>query len=183
MVYKFKLVSDEVSNFSREIEIDSSSSFLQLRNAILDSVGYSKDEMNSFFLCDDQWNREEEITYIDMGSASDQDVWIMEDTPLNEFIEEEGQKLSFVFDYMTERSFFMEMKEEIPGKNLSEPVCTMKRGTPPPEHTPLDAFEKKLDADAQKQRQELDLDIDNFYDETGYNEDEISGFDEMDFSN
>ena len=59
MVYKFKLVSDEVSNFSREIEIDANSSFLQLRNAILDSVDYSKDDIDSFFLCDDEWQREE----------------------------------------------------------------------------------------------------------------------------
>ncbi len=105
MVYKFKLVSDEVSNFSREIEIDANSTFLQLRNAILDSVGYAKDDIDSFFLCDDEWQRQEEITLEDMGSSSDQDIWIMGDTPLNELIEDEGQKLVFVFDYMTERSF------------------------------------------------------------------------------
>lgn len=184
MVYKFKLVSDEVSNFSREIEIDSTSSFLQLRNAILDSVGYTKDEMGSFFLCDDQWNREEEITYIDMGSASDQDVWVMEDTPLNEFIEEEGQKLTFVFDYMTERSFFMEMKEEEPGRNLSEPICIMKRGTPPPQHTPLEDFEKQIDAAAKKQMEDLDLEVDDLYGDSEYNEDELgSGFDELNYNN
>ena len=62
MVYKFKLVSDEVSNFSREIEIDASASFLQLRNAILDSVDYSKDDIDSFFLCDEEWQRQEEMT-------------------------------------------------------------------------------------------------------------------------
>ena len=48
MVYRFKLVSDEVSNFSREIEIDSENTFLQLRNSILESVGYTKDELDSF---------------------------------------------------------------------------------------------------------------------------------------
>ena len=71
MVYKFKLVSDEVSNFAREIEIDSESTFLQLRNVILDSVDYSKDELDSFFLCDDDWAKQEEITLEDMGSSSD----------------------------------------------------------------------------------------------------------------
>ena len=95
MVYKFKLVSDEVSNFAREIEIDSESSFLQLRNVILDSVGYTKDELDSFFICDDDWSRNEEITLEDMGSSSDQDVWLMDDTPLSEFLEDEGQKLMF----------------------------------------------------------------------------------------
>lgn len=82
MVYRFKLVSDEATNFSREIEIDSESSFLQLRNAILDSVDYNKDELDSFFLCDDDWQRREEITLEDMGSSSDYDIWIMEDTPV-----------------------------------------------------------------------------------------------------
>lgn len=131
MVYRFKLVSDEATNFSREIEIDSESSFLQLRNAILDSVDYNKDELDSFFLCDDDWQRREEITLEDMGSSSDYDIWIMEDTPVGELVEDEGQKLVFVFDYLTERSFFMELKEMIPGRSLSEPVCTMKKGKLP----------------------------------------------------
>lgn len=178
MVYKFKLVSDEVSNFSREIEIDSMASFLQLRNAILDSVNYSKDDIDSFFLCDDEWQRQEEITLEDMGSTSDQDIWIMEDTPLNELIEEEGQKLVFVFDYMTERSFFMEMKEFIPGKTLSDPICTVKRGTPPPQAVDLDEFEQKVDQNTRKQMEELD--IEDLYGDTDFNEDEIdNGFDDL----
>lgn len=178
MIYKFKLVSDEVSNFSREIEIDASASFLQLRNAILDSVDYSKDDIDSFFLCDDEWNKQEEVTLEDMGSSSDQDIWLMEDTPLNELIEEEGQKLIFVFDYMTERSFFMEMKEAVYGKNLADPICTLKRGKAPAQSVDLDEFEKKIDETAKLMGE--DLDIDEFYGDTDFNEDEIgSGFDDL----
>ncbi|MBD5357661.1 MAG: hypothetical protein HDR88_11760 [Bacteroides sp.] len=178
MVYKFKLVSDEVSNFSREIEIDSNSTFLQLRNAILDSVGYSKDDIDSFYLCDDEWQREEEITLEDMGSSSDQDIWLMEETPLNELIEDEGQKLVFVFDYMTERSFFMEMKEAIPGRNLTDPICTMKRGTAPKQFMDMDEFEDKIDQTLLKQSE--DLGFDELYGDSQFNEDEIeSGYDDI----
>lgn len=177
MVYRFKLVSDEVSNFSREIEIDSESTFLQLRNVILDSVGYSKDELDSFFLCDDDWQKEEEITLEDMGSASDQDVWLMESTPLNEMIEDEGQKLIFVFDYMTERAFFMEMKEAIPGRSLPEPICTLKKGKAPQQFVDLEEIEKKIDAKVEK---DLDLGIDEFYGDSQFNEDELGqGFDDL----
>ncbi len=184
MVYKFKLVSDEVSNFSREIEIDANSSFLQLRNAILDSVDYTKDDIDSFFLCDDEWNREEEITLEDMGSSSDQDIWIMEDTPLNELIEEEGQKLVFVFDYLTERSFFMEMKEAIPGRTLSDPICTMKRGKAPLQNVNMDEFDEKIDAAARKAAALTDdLDIEDLYGDSEFNEDELgSGFDDLTLS-
>jgi hypothetical protein len=180
MVYKFKLVSDEVSNFSREIEIDANSTFLQLRNAILDSVDYTKDDIDSFFLCDDEWQREEEITLEDMGSSSDQDIWLMEDTPLNELIEEEGQKLVFVFDYFTERSFFMEMKEAVPGKHLSDPICTVKRGKAPAQNVDMDEFERQIDQNALKQQAAADLDIEELYGDSEFNDDELgSGFDDL----
>lgn len=169
MVYRFKLVSDEVDNFNREIEIDSEATFLQLRNAILDSVGYSKDELDSFFLCDDEWQKEEEITLEDMDTSSDQDIWLMEATPLYEMIEEEGQKMIFVFDYVTDRCFFMEMKEAVPGRNLAEPICTLKVGKAPKQHIDIDEFEKSID---EKISKEFEI-TDDFYDDNQYNEEDI----------
>lgn len=181
MVYRFKLVSDEVTNFCREIEIDASDSFLQLRNVILESVGYSKEDMSSFFLCDDDWERREEITLEDMGGgSSDRDLWIMEDTPLDELIEEEGQKLSFVFDYMTERSFFLELKEEKVGSHLSAPICTMKRGNPPAQRVDLDEFMGRIDEAARQTagRDPLDTDVE-FYGTSDYDPDELpEGYDD-----
>lgn len=55
MVYKFVIISDEVDDFFREIQIDSEATFLDLHNAILKSVGYPDDQMTSFFLCEDNW--------------------------------------------------------------------------------------------------------------------------------
>ena len=63
MIYKFRIVSDEVDNFKREICIDSDASFLELHDAILDSVGFSKDQMTSFFICDDDWEKKTEISF------------------------------------------------------------------------------------------------------------------------
>ncbi len=178
MVYRFKLVSDEVTNFAREIEIDSENTFLQLRNAVLDSVDFSKDELDSFFLCDDDWQKEEEITLEDMGNgASDQDLWLMEETPLSELIEE-GQKLIFVFDYLTERSFFMELKEMIPNRKLVEPVCTFKKGKAPKQVIDMDDFEKKIDLKAQEKLENID-DIDVYTGEEFNEEDLEDGFDIM----
>ena len=179
MVYRFKLVSDEVSNFCREIEIDSENTFLQLRNAILESVGYTKDELDSFFLCNDEWEREDEITLEDMGnSSSDQDLWLMENTPLNELIEDEGQKLSFVFDYLTERSFFMELKEMIPDRSLVEPICTYKLGKAPKQVVDIEEFDNKIDKLAQQTSiDELDIDP---LDQSSFNDEELEeGFDIM----
>lgn len=55
MIYKFLIVSEEVDDFKRVIKIDSEATFKELNDAILDSVGYSHNEMTSFFICDDDW--------------------------------------------------------------------------------------------------------------------------------
>ena len=58
MVYKFRILSDEVDAFVREIAIDSEATFLDLHKAILESVDYTPDQMSSFFLCNDDWEKE-----------------------------------------------------------------------------------------------------------------------------
>lgn len=182
MVYRFKIVSDEANNFCREIEIDSDANFLQLRDAILDSVGYTKDELDSFFICDDNWEKREEITMEDMGSSSDQDIWLMADTTVSDLVEDEGQRLIFVFDYLTERSFFMELRKIIPGKSLDEPVCTRKDGKAPAQHVDLEEFdqnvEKRLAAEAARTSEEFD--DEESYGSDGYNDDELAGLSSVD---
>lgn len=178
MIFNFRLVSDEVENFKREIQIDASATFLDLKNAICESVGYDKEQMSSFFLCDRNWEKEKEITYEDMGSDADQDIWLMDESVLGDFIEDDGQKLLYVFDYMTERAFFIEMTKMQPGRSLKDPVCTLSLGAAPPEFVDLDEFDAKIDSKAAA----TDLDED-FYGAEGFNEDEFEGqgFDEMTF--
>ncbi len=131
MVYRFTIISDEVDNFRREIQIDSDATFLDFHNAILASVGYPNDQMTSFFICDDNWEKETEVTLEDMGTSSDMDSWIMEDTPLSELLEDEKQHLLYVFDPLADRAFFIELSEIITGKSLCEPVCTKLIGDAP----------------------------------------------------
>lgn len=131
MVYRFTIISDEVDNFRREIQIDSDATFLELHNAILKSAGYPNDQMTSFFICDDNWEKETEITLEDMGTSSDMDSWIMEETSLSELLEDEKQHLLYIFDPLADRAFFMELSEIITGKSLDEAVCTRSIGDAP----------------------------------------------------
>ena len=74
MLFRFLILSDEADDFKREIKIDSESTFLDLQNAILDSVGYTKDQMTSFFICDDDWSKKTEITLVEMDTSSEEDI-------------------------------------------------------------------------------------------------------------
>ena len=174
MIYKFLIGSEESENFKLEISIDAEDTFLRLRNTILDAAGYNKEQMDSFYICDEDWHKEKEVTYFDMGSDSDEDVWIMEDTPLEELLEEEGQKLKFVFDYMTERYFYMKLKETVPGRHLHDPLCTRKEGKAPKEDVTMEEMLKPSPKIVDTNIEELG---EEFYGDAGFNEDELSELD------
>lgn len=52
MIYRFTLISDEADDFIREIQIDPEATFYDFHEAIVKSVGYTDDQMTSFFICD-----------------------------------------------------------------------------------------------------------------------------------
>ncbi len=177
MIFNFRLVSDEVDNFRREISIDADATFLDLRDAICDSVGYDKNQMCSFFLCDDNWEKGREITLEDMGSDSDEEIYLMEETILSDYVDD-GQKLIFVFDYMTDRCFFIEMKKSVAGKNLKDPVCVASMGNPPAQLMDIEEFEARNATAVGQTGEDFD---EEFYGSESYSDDEFdsAGFDEM----
>ena len=140
MVYKFLLLSDESDYFSREIEISSDATFFQFHETILNCVSYNKEQMTSFFICSENWEKREEITLFEMDSSSEYDNFVMDETLLEEFIEDEGQRLLYVFDNLTERSFFIELKAVIPGRNLSAGICTLSKGKAPIQIVDIEDF-------------------------------------------
>lgn len=180
MIFTFRLVSDEVDNFKREIKIDSDSTFAELKDAICESVDYDGKVMSSFFICEDDWEKIKEITMEDMGSDSSQDVYLMDETVIGDMVEDEGQRLMFTFDYLTDRSFFMELKEIEPGKRLSQPECVAKRGEAPAQTIDFDQFEATVAPKVAGASTDIDED---FYGSDSYSDDEFdaAGFDEMTF--
>lgn len=131
MIYRFTIISDEVDDFIREIQIDPEATFYDFHQAILQSANYTDDQITSFFVCDDDWEKEQEVTLEEMDSNSEMDSWVMRETRLNELIEDEKQKLLYVFDNMTERCFFIELSEIITGKNIKKATCTRSNGEAP----------------------------------------------------
>lgn len=172
MVYKFKIVSDEVDNFKLEILIDGDDKFMRLRNAILDAAGYTKSQPDSFFICDNRWEKEKEVVQVDMGVDRSTDIMLMDETSISELVEDEGQKLIFVFDYMTERSFFMELKEIEFNKSLKDPVCTRKEGEAPAQDVDVENFIDKVIAGAGTKVDDIDED---FYGDS-YDQEELDQY-------
>lgn len=172
MIYEFIITTDEVANFSRIIEINSDATFLEFNNAILDSVKYSKDQITSFFTCGDHWVMEQEITLMDIDADPEKDSYLMESTFLDEFVKEKGDKLFFIFDQIFERGFYIKLKD-IKNGELTQPVCTQKKGKAPKQESSEDDITKHLEAPL-SEFTIVDGEMDNsFYGDSEFDSDEI----------
>lgn len=176
MIYRFTVISDEVNDFLREIQIDPEASFYDFHQAILKSAGYTDDQMTSFFVCDDFWEKEKEITLEEMDDNPEVDSWIMKETTISDLVEDEKQKLLYVFDYITDRCFFIELTEIITGKSMDGAKCTRSEGEAPKQVADI---EEMVASGAS-----LDLGED-FYGDEDYDMEEFEreGFNEFDDSN
>lgn len=130
MIYKFVFSSEEVEGFRCTLEADGDASFLELHKALLEAVHYTDDQMPSFFLCDDEWERDTEITRVDMG-YDDEKCLVMEDAYIADVIPEVGQRLMYVFDTINDRYFIARVKTITEGSVPERVRCIECKGTPP----------------------------------------------------
>ena len=106
-----------------------------------------------------------------MGGYSDEDTYVMRETALSELVEDEKQRLIYVFDPLTERVFFIELSEIEYGKDIDKAVCTRKEGMAP---------EQTVDFDQMLAASGTNLDLgENFYGDEDYDLEDFDpdGFD------
>lgn len=174
MLFRIKLISDEVENFLREYLIEDDATFLDLNRLILTSCGYPDDQITSFYLCDEEWERKKQVTREDMsldrGASYEEDIYVMETTRLNELIEEEDQKLEYVFDPFAERVFYLDVVEIVPAQHIGEPQVVRSIGKAPTQIEDLSAVDMPPKGAGVGVDEGLD---DDFYGSESYNSDEF----------
>lgn len=142
--YKFRVYFDEVEDFIRDIEILSNDNFESLHQILYSSIGLEGNELASFSLCDSKWNKQNEITLIDMKDDEVADTpeydeedgyttkthlpkFIMKDTILNKMISDPHQHILYEYDFLNPKVFYIElMKVAKADDDTSYPRCTHK---------------------------------------------------------
>ncbi len=130
MIIYLRILSDEKDDFVKEIAIDDKLTFADLHNFIQELLGYDATQMASFFTTDKDWNKETEITLFDMADGLSENLRVMHDTVITEYLYEEGQRLLYVFDFFSERAFFIESIKLVEGE-LKKPMCYRNEGEAP----------------------------------------------------
>lgn len=176
MVYTITFSCEEADNFRLVFDADSEASFLDLHHAIISAVNYPDDQMTSFFMCNDRWEKEQEVTLVEMGSSFEYDNMVMETTRLSELLEEKGQRLIYIFDPMFERYFFGRVSDIKSGK-IDGIKLTKKQGKAPKQLQTEEDF-------TSNNKKGLDLGLDeDFYGDSEYNEGDLDldGFQDLSF--
>lgn len=159
MIYKLRLLSSEQDDFIRDFEVRSDQTFYDLHMAIQKNCQYDTSQIASFFLCNNEWEKEEEITLFDLSEEECKGSLVMDNSLFSEHLTGLKQKLLYVFDIFNERAFFIEVveiRDIVPLK--SYPVCTLSQGSPPVQILMDEVF---LHKNLSEQMEDLGIDYSN----------------------
>jgi hypothetical protein len=132
MLFIFRLIGTGKQPFFRDFEIRKDQTFYDLHNIIQNELVYDKNQLASFYLADSNWEKGLEINLFDMTEDTFKPVIIMDRTPLCELIFNVTQRLLYVFDFFSDRAFFIELISMTScGENAVYPRCVAGEGVPP----------------------------------------------------
>ena len=132
MTLKLTLFSQEKEDFVLEILIDSDAKFSELHQLILNDCNYKEHDRQCFLICDDDWRVKHRISLQDNEDMGyDEDLNLMSRTSISDFLEDEGQRLAYVFDPDGKRFFLMELTENVFGRTEKKALVNRRHGQPP----------------------------------------------------
>lgn len=168
-------MSTEAEDFVLEFKIDADASFADLHRLILRHCGYEEAHGQRFFICDDNWRPTQRILLSDEENVDiDEDVYLMHDTDLGEFLEDEGQRLAYRFDPENRRMMLLELTETTFGDPVPAGGILTRRHGKSPDQYPI--AEEPKPATTNTISEELE---EEFYGEDGFEEEDLDmeGFD------
>ena len=165
MAYRVRIILDVKDDVIRDLIVAESISLEELHFTIAKSYGFKGKEIASFYRTTNNWEEGEEIPLFDMsedGKAQTMGTFLITD-----ILNNVGDKLIYVYDFMAMWTFFVELAEITDSKEDGLPKIALSFGD-----TPDEAPEKEF-----KSEKPLD-DIDAFDDEN-----DIENIDDFDFNN
>ncbi len=149
-VYRFKITFEEFDDVVREVEIRSDQTFADLHHIILNSIQFDNVHEASFFMSNDRWTKEQEISLHAKPPKNGMRVILMKDALLRDFINDPHQKIYYVYDYKAQWTFFVELLRIFPLDDirLRYPVCVKIKGDVPKQYEAMPLPKGVKDSDS-----------------------------------
>lgn len=159
MIYKIRVVLDVKEDVIRTIAIDSSNTLEDLHKIISNVFGFNGQQMASFYRSDDDWSQGEEIPLMNMDDSPG--ALSMATTTIKQNIEDKGEKLIYVYDFLEMWTFFVELIEVIETSEDKLPKLILTIGDVP-EKSPEKEFKSDKKGGSEEGDYGLDDEFDNF---------------------
>ncbi len=127
------MVDPLVDGFLREYIVDSEITFLSFHHFLCTDLNLQSEVLMSFFTADDNWEKQLELTLLDMGECDcDIPTLPMENARLCDVLTKPGDHLIFCFDIFLNRALYLQLLE-IQQANSPTQSCTCinAQGKPP----------------------------------------------------
>lgn len=171
---KFRVLFDgsNDSEVFRDILINDNESFERFFEVVLDSFGLPNNQMASFFLSDQDWNKGDEISLMDMGFDEENPPLIMSESTLLHHINSPRQRFILVYDFLNMWIFLVEL-QEILDDNVDEPKVIVGVGDVPDElKTQSEEYIQDINFTTEK--------LDDFDDFDDFDSSEFENIDDLD---
>jgi hypothetical protein len=157
-VYKLRVLLDDKEVIYRDILIESKDNLESLHYAILDAFDLSNSEPASFYTSDNSWERLEEIPIVAFDESMQRQ---MNTTLLQDVLSQAGDKLIYIYDFLNEWYFFIELVDVLPyNKTAAYPLLVDSYGNSPDEQKRKKAIlDDSLEDDSPKKNALFDDDI------------------------
>ncbi len=166
MAYRVRIILDVKDDVIRDLIVADSINLEELHFSIAKSYGFKGKEMASFYRTNNNWEEGEEIPLFDM--SEDGNAQIMSSFFIKDILNNVGDKLIYVYDFMSMWTFFVELAKITDSNEEGLPKIALSFGDAPDE-APEKEFksEKSLeDNDAFDDENDLenidDIDFDNY---------------------
>jgi len=163
MTYIFRFLLPQEKEFMTDIAVPSSFSFFDFHQTVQEFFKYDKGQMASFIITDDQWNKLKEIAMVDFEKEDGESP--MKAYKLSDIFKKEGQRMLYVFDFFSERAFFVQLSEIQEDKSVSKGSLLKLEGRIPDQI--------KIDLDFPNVGDEEDEDDFNDFDDLQYGEEDF----------
>lgn len=161
MIFKLRIILEAEENVFRDVEVKTDQTLLDLHHGIKAAFDLKGEEMSSFYLSNDDWYQGSEISLEDVSEKEQIDT--MAEIKIEQVIPEKGNKMIFVYDFLSMWTFYVEVMEtDVISANSDFPALVFSYGERP-EIAPESEMFGELDIEDDFDDEDDFLDFDENY--------------------
>ena len=141
MKYSIRVILESKEDVIRNIEINSDCLLSELHYYLIECFDLNKNELASFYTTNDELEIIDEIPLISFEERSSN----MQNTKLEEVLDEHNHNIIYVYDYMKMWRFLIELKSKDVDFNIKK--CVSKIGKMPKEAPEINFYQENKNED------------------------------------